>query len=133
MRQRRTGRLFKLHAGAPFVKREHKTLSRAWAWGQSARCKGDTSFAADWRQVLLSRALGFVAQRLPLGFLGAQPFGSSGLLRQRFPSFLRTLAALTHVGERRRLPLDPRLLGTGEKEVEVRVPKHWTCHDYSVA
>ena len=68
---------------------------------------------------------------LPIGFFLAQPLASLGFVSKCRPGGFGALAALADMRERRGLPLDPGLLGPGEKEVEVRVPENRTGHAYS--
>ena len=55
--------------------------------------------------------------RLPFCILLAQPFAALGLVGQGRPRGFGPTATLAHMGERRRLRLGPRLVGTGEEEL----------------
>lgn len=65
---------------------------------------------------------------LTLCFFLTQAFAALGFVRKRLPGGFRPLATLPHVGQCCGLPLGPRLLGTGEEEVEVRAPNPGTAH-----
>ena len=56
---------------------------------------------------------------LTLRFFFAKALAAHGLVGKRLPRGFRSLASLPHVRQRRRLPLGPRLLGTGEEEGQV--------------
>ncbi|MFL6850360.1 MAG: hypothetical protein ACJ8EH_05825 [Sphingomicrobium sp.] len=49
----------------------------------------------------------------------AQLFAALCLVRESRPGGFGPAATLSHMLERRRLPLDPRLFGTGEEELQV--------------
>ena len=57
-------------------------------------------------------------RRFSLRFLRAQPLGPLRLGGQRIPGGLGPAAPFAHVVERRRFRLGPRLIGTGEEELE---------------
>ena len=55
--------------------------------------------------------------RLALRLFLAKPLAAPGLVGERLPSRLGSLATLTHVGQHRLFSLGPRLGGAGEEEV----------------
>src|SRR5574338_923602 len=56
--------------------------------------------------------------RLPRGLGFLHPLALFGAVGERLPRRLRAAAALAHMVQSRRLRLGPRLVGTGEVEVE---------------
>jgi hypothetical protein len=56
---------------------------------------------------------------LTLGFSSAHRFGSRGAVGELLPGGFGPAATLAHMLERCRFPLDPRLFGPGEEELEV--------------
>ena len=57
--------------------------------------------------------------RFPLLIFDAQSFAALRLLRESGPGSLGPAATLAHVVERRHFRLGPRLVGTGEEELQV--------------
>jgi hypothetical protein len=52
-------------------------------------------------------------------FFDAQQLAALGAVGKRHPRGFAALAKLAHILERCRLPLGPRLLGTGEEKLQV--------------
>ena len=96
-------------------KREHKLVSQPRGCLHSTVPRDMPLYHLRVAQAnLLRQLLG-----LPLGLRRAHRFGALGTIGERLPGGFGPAATLSHMLERRRFPLDPRLFGPGEEELEV--------------
>ena len=62
------------------------------------------------------------------GFHLAHALAAFGLVGERLPCRLGSSTTFPDMFQGRRFRLDPRLFGTGEEEVEVRITNDWPSH-----